>query len=73
MNEEFARRIDCKEALKEPYGLSMFDGTPSAHNNGRVTYHSGKVRLQMDGFEEQRSFDITYLGELDFILGLPWL
>ena len=63
MNEEFARRIDCKkEALKEPYGLS--------NNNGRVTHHSGKVRLQMDGFKERRSFDITYLGGSDLVLGL---
>ena len=48
----------------------MFDGTPLIYNNDKVTHYSEKIRLQIDGFEERRSFDITYLGELDLILRL---
>ena len=33
-------------------------------------YYSEKVKLQINGFKEQRSFDITYLEGLDLILGL---
>ena len=49
----------------------MFDGTPSVYNNNKIIYYSEKVRLQIDGFKERRSFDITYLGKLDLVLRLP--
>ena len=71
INKEFTRRIDYKkEALKEPYGLLMFDETPLIYNDNRVIYYSEKVRFQIDGFKERRTFDIIYLGKLDLILGL---
>ena len=49
----------------------MFDGTPLIYNNNKITYYSGKVRLQINGFKERKSFDITYLGRSDLILRLP--
>ena len=71
MNEEFARKINCKKKVfKEPYGLSIFNKTSLIYNNSKLIYYSKKVRLQIDDFKERRSFDITYLGESDFILGL---
>ena len=48
----------------------MFNGTPLTDNNSKITYYSGKIRLQIDGFKERRSFDITYLEKSDLILGL---
>ena len=48
----------------------MFDGTFLAYNNNRVIYYSKKVRFQMNGFKERRSFDITYLERLNLILRL---
>ena len=71
INKEFTQKIDYKKKiLKELYGLLVFNGTSLVYNNNRITYYSGKVRFQMDGFEERRSFDIIYLKRLDFILGL---
>ena len=49
----------------------MFNGTPSAYNNSKIIYYSGKIRIQIDGFKKRRSFNITYLGKSDLILGLP--
>ena len=48
----------------------MFNGTSLIYNNNKIIYYSEKVRFQMDGFKERRSFDITYLEGLDLILGL---
>ena len=74
INKEFTRRIDYKkEAFKELYGLLIFNETPLTYNNNKVTYYSEKVRLQINGFIERRSFDIIYLGRLDLILRLFWL
>ena len=71
INEEFARKINYKkEILKKPYDLSMFNGTPLIYNNNKIIYHSKKIRLQIDGFKERRSFDIIYLRGLDLILRL---
>ena len=71
INKDFARRINYKKKLfKKLYNLLMFDGTPSAYNNNKITYYSRKVRLQIDGFNERKSFDIIYLRRLDLILGL---
>ena len=49
----------------------MFDGTLLIYNDNKIIYYFRKIRLQINGFEERRSFDITYLEKLDFILGLP--
>ena len=59
INKEFTRKIDYKkEALKKLYDLLIFNETFLTYNNNKITYYSGKVRLQMDGFKERRSFDI---------------
>ena len=71
INKEFIRRINYKkEVLKKPYDLSIFNGTPSIYNNNKITHHSKKIKLQIDGFKERKSFDITYLKRSDLILGL---
>ena len=49
----------------------MFNGTSLIYNNNKIIYYSGKVRLQIDGFKERRSFDIIYLRKSDFVLELP--
>ena len=49
----------------------MFDRTPSIYNNEKVTHDSGNIRLQINGLDELRKFDITYLAGLDIILRLP--
>ena len=72
INEEFTRKIDYKkEIFKKLYDLLIFNGTSLIYNNNKIIYYSKKVRLQIDGFKKRRSFDITYLKKLDFILGLP--
>ena len=48
----------------------MFDGTPLIYNNNKIIYYSRKVRVQMNGFKERKSFDIIYLKRLDLILEL---
>ena len=74
MNKEFIRKINYKKkALKKLYGLLIFDETSLAYNNNRIIYYFRKIRLQIDGFKERRSFDITYLGKSDLILGLSQL
>ena len=49
----------------------MFNETPLTYNNNKITYYFKKIRLQINGFKEQRSFDIIYLRGSDLILGLP--
>ena len=48
----------------------MFNRTPLIYNNNKIIYYSGKVRLQIDGFKERKSFNIIYLRKSDFVLGL---
>ena len=48
----------------------MFNGTSLVYNNNKIIYYSRKVRLQINGFKKRRSFNIIYLGRLDFVLGL---
>ena len=48
----------------------MFDGTPLVYNDSRITYYFRKIRLQINGLKERRSFDIIYLRRLDFVLRL---
>ena len=49
----------------------MFNKTFLVYNNNKITHHSGKVRLQINGFKKRKSFDITYLRKSDLILRLP--
>ena len=51
----------------------MFYRTPLAYNDRKIIYNLGNIRLQMDGLDELRKFDITYLIDSDIMLGLPWL
>ena len=51
----------------------MFDGTSSAYNNRKVIYSLGDVRLQINGLDEFRKFDIIYLVGSDIVLKLPQL
>ena len=48
----------------------MFNKTSLTYNNNKITHYSEKIKLQIDGFKERRSFDITYLKRSDFILRL---
>ena len=71
MNKEFARKINYKKKIfKKLYGLLIFNGTSLVYNDDKIIYYSGKVKLQIDGFKERKSFDITYLGRSDFVLKL---
>ena len=71
INKEFIRKINYKKkAFKKPYDLLIFDETFLAYNDDKVIYYSGKIKLQINGFKERRSFDIIYLKKLDLILGL---
>ena len=46
INEEFIRKINYKKkALKKLYGLLIFNKTPLAYNNSKITYYSKKIRL----------------------------
>ena len=49
----------------------MFNRTPLAYNNKKIIYNIGNIRLQIDGLDELRKFDITYLIGSDIMLGLP--
>ena len=70
INKEFIRKINYKKkVLKKLYGLLMFNETPLVYNNNKIIYYFRKVRLQIDGFKERRSFNIIYLERLDFVLG----
>ena len=71
INKEFTRKINYKKkVLKELYGLLIFNETPLTHNNNKITCYFRKIRLQIDGFKERRSFDIIYLGKSDIVLRL---
>ena len=53
INKEFARKINYKKKVfKELYDLLTFNETPSIYNDNKITYHSKKVRLQIDDFKE---------------------
>ena len=44
---------------------------PSVYNDRKIIYNLGNIRLQIDGLNERRKFDIIYLVDSDIILGLP--
>ena len=48
----------------------MFDKTSLIYNNKKVIYNLGNIRLQMDGLDEFRKFDIIYLVDSNIILEL---
>ena len=49
----------------------MFDKTPLAYNRRKIIYNLGNIRLQIDGLNESRKFDIIYLAGSNIVLGLP--
>ena len=57
--------------MLKPYGLLMFKRTWSAYNDRKIIYNLGNIRLQIDGLNEFRKFDIIYLVDFNIILGLP--
>ena len=48
----------------------MFNRTFSVYNDKKITYYLGNIRLQIDGLNELRKFDITYLIDSNIILRL---
>ena len=48
----------------------MFNKTSSVYNDKKVIYNLGNIRLQIDGLNELRKFDITYLIGSNIVLGL---
>ena len=68
INKDFTRKINYKKLFKKLYDLLIFDETPLIYNYNKITYYSKKLRLQINGFKERRSFDIIYLKRLDLIL-----
>ena len=70
ISKDFVRKIDYKMKILELYGLLMFDRTSLAYNDRKIIYNLGNIRLQIDGLNERKKFDITYLAGSDIILGL---
>ena len=74
MSESFARKhkIPTQEK-RNPYQLTVVDGTPLSNDQGQVTKETKNLRLCVDsttiGSEE---FDLVQIPH-EVILGLPWL
>ena len=49
----------------------MFDRISLTYNNKKIIHNSGNIRLQIDGLNELRKFDITYLTGFNIVLRLP--
>ena len=57
---------------KEPYPLTLADGTPISHGNGWVRRELHNVRLKLNDHEESMNLDITDM-KYDIVLGMAWL
>ena len=71
INREFARQHNLPQfTLKEPRRLKVIDGRPI---DSRDITHTVKVKLDINGHQEQLTAFITKLGHYPIVLGIPWL
>ena len=61
-----------RQDKKDPYPLTMADGSPVDHDGGWVRKELQEVNLQIGNHHETVSLDITNL-KYDIVLGMTWL
>ena len=74
MSESFARRNKVPvQGKKDPYQLTVVDGTPLSKDKGQVTKETKSLRLSVHSMTiRTEEFDLVQIPH-EVILGLPWL
>ena len=74
MSESFARRNEVPvQGKKDPYQLTVVDGTPLSKDEGQVMKETKSLRLSVHGTTiRTEKFDLVRIPH-KVILGLPWL
>ncbi|TIC91053.1 Transposon Tf2-6 polyprotein [Colletotrichum higginsianum] len=57
----------------EPYALQNVEGETVEYDGGTISKETAQLSMVIHGRQEQLIFDITKIGQLDVILGVPWL
>ncbi|KAK6224224.1 reverse transcriptase domain protein [Colletotrichum tabaci] len=57
----------------EPYALQNVEGETVEYDGGIISKETAQLSMVIHGRQEQLVFDITKIGQLDVILGVPWL
>ncbi|KAK6213447.1 reverse transcriptase domain protein [Colletotrichum tabaci] len=57
----------------EPYALQNVEGETVEYDGGTISKETAQLSMVIHGRQEQLVFDITKIGQLDVILGVPWL